>query len=344
MQDWTPAETGPAPLFGPLPVPQEGKVTPPLPFAAVPPAAGAAAWKPLELPPDISGSGLHVGTGGYRFDDWAGRFYPPARGNSKVSSREWYPFYQLYFSFLEIGHTFHEEPLIAQFAELERRSRPGMMFSVKTHRDISHKGTWDVREGRSLMLKHVAAVSPLAETGRFYSFLIQLDEGLERGRKPLDYLLATASAAVSEGLDVHIEFRHRSWHQESVLQSLKDAGVGFCNTDLPDLPHAFPLKTYATTGKAYVRYCGRNLAAWRAAEEIRKGRGSPVERLRALNARYDYLYSTAEMEDRVRGQLLLLKKSWAVAAVFKNHVGAKAALNALQNIHLLRRGLSGPSG
>jgi uncharacterized protein YecE (DUF72 family) len=115
--------------------------------------------------------------------------------------------------------------------------------------------------------------------------------------------------------------------------------VGFCNTDLPDLPHAFPLKTYATTGKAYVRYCGRNLAAWRAAEGLRNGGGAPVERLRALNARYDYLYSAAEMEERVRGQLLLLKKSWAVAAVFKNHVGAKAALNALQNIHLLRRRL-----
>ncbi len=314
-------------------------VTSRLPFPAHPPAAGTPAWKPLELPPDITGLGLHVGTGGYRFDDWAGRFYPPSRGNSKVSSREWYPFYQLYFSVLEIGHTFHEEPGIAQFAELERRSRPGMMFSVKTHRDISHKGTWDAREGRSLMLKHVAAVSPLAETGRFYSFLIQLDEGLERGRKPLDYLLGTASAAVSEGLDVHIEFRHRSWHQESVLQSLKDAGVGFCNTDLPDLPHAFPLKTYATTGKAYVRYCGRNLAAWRAAEELRNGGGAPVERLRALNARYDYLYSAAEMEERVAGQLLLLKKSWAVAAVFKNHVGAKAALNALQNIHLLRERL-----
>jgi uncharacterized protein YecE (DUF72 family) len=307
------------------------------PGAAAPAGPRPGPWKPLDIPPDVSRFGLYVGTSGYRFEDWAGRFYPPGAG------RDGFPFYQLYFPFLELGHTFDQEPLLSQFVELERRSRPGMLFSVKAHRDISHKGTWDAREGRSLMRKQVAVVGPLVETGRFYSFLIQLDERVERGRKALDYLLETASAAIGEGLDVHVEFRNRTWHQEAVLQSLKDAGVGICNTDLPGLPHAFPLKTYATTGKAYVRYCGRNLAGWLAAEESLRGAGGPPgERLRARNARYDYLYSAAELEERVRGQLLLLKKTGSVAAVFKNHVGAKAALNAVQAIRLAGRHLPLP--
>jgi uncharacterized protein YecE (DUF72 family) len=228
-----------------------------------------------------------------------------------------------------------------------------MAFSVKVHGDVSNKRLWDPALGRALMRKHAAAVAPLAEAGRFYSFLIQLDEGVERGRKALDYLLETASEAVSGGLDVHIEFRNRTWHQEAVLQSLKDAGVGICNTDLPALPHAFPLKAYATTDKAYVRYCGLNPAGWappegaasdgagRDAEAAGRG-GSPVERLRARNARYDYRYSLAELEERARGQLMLLEKTGAVAAVFKNHVGAKAALNAVQDIHVLL-GILGPS-
>ncbi|MDB5049436.1 MAG: hypothetical protein JWO30_2507 [Fibrobacteres bacterium] len=335
MDDWTPAETTSAP-FPPLPEPKSPppRVTPMLRMPAPPPPAGFSValpggavsgrpgWKPLDIPPDISPLGLHVGTGGYHFQDWAGRFYPGA------SAREWFPFYQLYFSFLELNHTFHQEPLVQHFVELERCSKQGMMFSVKVHRDISHKGTWDPREGRSLMRKHAAAVGPLAETGRFYSFLIQLDERVERGCKVLDYLLETASAAVSEGLDVHVEFRNRTWHQEAVLQSLKDAGVGICNTDIPGLPHAFPLKTYATTRKAYVRYCGLNLAGWQAS-------GDGTQRLQARNDRYDYRYSLAELEERVRGQILLLEKTGEVAAVFKNHVGANAALNAVQNIHLL---------
>ncbi len=305
-----------------------------------------ASWKPWDLPPDITGQGALVGVGGYDFADWAGRFYPPGRragGNAQVKfpgerfPEERFLFYQLYFSFLEIGHTFHEEPMLQRFVELERRSKAGMRFAVKVHRDISHKGVWDAEAGKSLMRKHAAAVSPLSETGRFHSFLIQLDDGQERDRKVLDYLLATASAAVSEGLDVHIEFRNRTWHQESVLQSLKDAGVGICNTEIPALPQAFPLKAYATSGKGYVRYHGLNLAAWQAAEAGPGGRRgiSPSDRMRASQARYAYLYSQAELRERMRGLVQLLKKAGPVAVAFQNHVGAGAALNALQAIHLL---------
>lgn len=288
--------------------------------------APAGAWKPLDIPPDLSALGLRVGTGGYSFDEWDGRFYPP-------SARERLPFYQLYFPFLELNHTFYQEPLLTQFAELERRSKPGMLYSVKTHRDVSHKGVWDPAEGRALMRRHAAAVSPLAESGRFYSFLIQLDEGVERARKVLDYLLATGSAAVSEGLDVHIEFRNRTWHQEAVLQALKDAGIGICNTDLPPLPHMFPLRAYATTDKAYVRYCGRNLPAWRP-DGHGEG-GSPAARSRARNARYDYFYAERELEELARGLLQMRKKAGTAVAVFKNHVGAQAAFNALGQIRLL---------
>src|SRR3954469_5903363 len=190
MSDWTPApfpEPGPAAperpswpvarpgvrpeaaprATGPSPV-QADAVTSKLPKGGF----SGGAWKPLDIPPDLSALGLRVGTGGYSFDDWDGRFYPPA-------SRARLPFYQLYFSFLELNHTFYQEPLLQQFAELERCSKVGMMYSVKVHRDVSHKGTWDAEEGRSLMRRHASAVSPLAESGRFYSFLIQLDEGVE---------------------------------------------------------------------------------------------------------------------------------------------------------------------
>jgi uncharacterized protein YecE (DUF72 family) len=332
-------------------------------------AGNNALWKPWDVQPDCSAGGVLVGAGGYDFDDWAGRFYPPAgngRSNTKVTSREGFPgekfpgekfpverfrFYQLYFSFMEIGHTFHQEPMLAQFIELERRSKAGMRFAVKVHRDISHKGVWDPGEGKSLMRKHAEAVSPLAESGRFHSFLIQLDDRLERNRKILDYLLETSSAALSEGLDVHIEFRNRTWHQEAVLQSLKDAGVGICNTEIPALPHAFPLKAYATTDKGYVRYSGLNLRAWtdwKARESSEGGlgarRGSPSERLKAGSARHDYLYSRAQLEERISGQIQILRKAGSVAVAFMNHVGAGAALNAMQNIHLLSGGSSSSTG
>ena len=326
MSDWSPApspETPPGAFERPSPSLSRLDA---LGRPARPPRSRGEAWKPQDIPPDLSALGLRVGTGGYSFDDWDGRFYPPA-------ARERLPFYQLYFSFLELNHTFYQEPLVSQFAELERRSKPGMLYSVKAHRDVSHKGTWNAEEGRALMRRHAAAVSPLAESGRFYSFLIQLDEGVERARKVLDYLLAAGSAAVSAGLDVHIEFRNRTWHQEPVLQALKDAGIGICNTDLPPLPHVFPSRAYVTSGKAYARYCGRNLGAWRP--DGPGTPGSPSDRLRARNARYAYRYPERELEELARGVLAMRGKAGTVAAVFKNHVEAHAAVNALELARLL---------
>lgn len=291
--------------------------------------AGRPPWKPPDIPPDVSPLGIHVGTAGYSFADWAGHFYPPRAppGEERAAGRDLLPCYQLYFSFLELGHTFYREPQAQECAELERRSKPGMRFSMKVHRDISHGG-WDAALGKARMLRHAAAVTPLAESGRFYSFLIQLDERAERSRKALDYLLATASAALGEGLDVHVEFRHRTWHQEAVLRALQDAGVGLCNPDLP-YPQAFPLKAYATSKKGYLRYYGRNAAAWAADE------GGPAERLQTRQARNDYLYSEAELRARIQGQLRLWDKTGAVAVVFKNHVRGQAARNAARNARLM---------
>lgn len=333
MSDWTPT------------LGFEGGRRPALPPASLQAPRGGP-WKPLEIPPDPSALGLFVGTAGWHFDDWAGRFYPPrsrpARGNSQVTPsgartdlgpRDWFPFYQLYFSFLELNHTFYQEPLLAHFLELDKRSKPGMRFSVKAHREVSHKGSWEPEEGKALMRRHAEAAAPLVDSGRFYSFLIQLDDRVERRRRVLDYLLAAGSASLKEGCDVHVEFRHRTWHQEPVLQALKDAGIGICNPEIPPLGHAFPRRFYATSAKGYVRYCGLNAGAWADRDLPR----SPRERLAAMDARHDYLYTGPELEERAREQMLLLKKTGAVAVVFKNHARAQAAVNAAQNAALLSR-------
>lgn len=282
-----------------------------------------------------------MGTSGYYFEDWVGRFNPP-KGNGRGSRPEGAPperdrlkFYQTYFPFVEINSTFYREPALEGFLDIERRSAGTMKYAVKVYREISHSKTWDVEAGRALMRRHIAAVSPLVETGRFYSFLIQLEDRVRRSQEALDYLLAVASEAVRRRVDVHIEFRHNSWHGVHPLQALKDCGIGICNTEIPPLQHAFPLKAYATTDKGYVRYSGRNIKNWYA-----KGKQATWrERIAARNARYDYLYSEAEVEKRVGGQLLLEMKTGQVAVAYNNHYRASAVVNAIQNLRMLREKL-----
>jgi uncharacterized protein YecE (DUF72 family) len=134
---------------------------------------------------------------------------------------------------------------------------------------------------------------------------------------------------------VHIEFRHASWHALHVLQSRRDAGVGICNTDIPPVKHAFPLKAYATTDKGYLRYSGRNIDHWYPSSKAAGVAG----RIAARNARYNYEYSRAELEKFVEGQLALIRKTSSMAVAYNNHFQSKAIRAAIANIKMLKRAL-----
>jgi len=291
-------------------------------------------FSPFPIPADITQRGFYIGTSGYYYDDWGGRFYPPRK---EESERDRLQYYQKYFSFVEINTTFYREPVLQLFLDIEKRSKPNMMYSVKVFKDISHSRERNPAKGQDLMEKQVTAAAPLIESGRFYSFLIQLEDHVQRKQATLDYLLAVSDIAIRRHADVHIEFRHGSWHQQHVLQSLKDAGVGLCNTEIPPVAHAFPLKAYATSEKGYTRYSGRNIENWYPQQKAE----SPKGRLEQRNARYNYLYSEAEIKERVGGLYALHNKTNTVAVAFNNHYLASAVFNALQTIDFLDRKLRG---
>jgi uncharacterized protein YecE (DUF72 family) len=160
------------------------------------------------------------------------------------------------------------------------------------------------------MKEYIAAVSPLVETGKCFSLLLFVEDK-PRSQKRLDYLLAVSSEAVDRRIDVHIAFGHYSWHQHHVLKSLQDAGIGICNAELP-LQNAFPLKSYATSEKGYIRYCGA------------KGMG-------------DHIYSQGDIEERIGGQVELSRKVSHLGIAYCNCFLARAPMNAIQNIHQLNQ-------
>ena len=86
-----------------------------------------------------------------------------------------------------------------------------------------------------------------------------------------------------------------------------------------------------------MRYSGRNEANWYPEGEQK----TTKERVAARNARYDYLYSEGEVNARVTAQIELGLKVSSVAIAWNNHYNTKAVLNALYNIHLLKKNLIG---
>jgi|GEM_PF-443997 len=279
--------------------------------------------KSLPLPPDLTGKHIYVGTSdclnlhnSVKLDrPERNRIWSKKEGKKEESARDYLRIYQKYFSFAEIQHTFFHEPRISDFVRIERNSKDSMSYVVKVHKGIAQPKIIDITVGKELMRKHISTVSPLVETGRFYSFLIQLDDEETRSREMLEYLIRIANEAVQRHIDVHIEFRHISWEMAFVLNALKDNGIGICNTEIPETSQIFPLMAYATTDKGLMRYHGRNPGP---------GRHS------------DYLYSEREIRQRISGQIGLSKKVSTLAIVYNNNPQAAALKNAVRNIQLLK--------
>lgn len=280
----------------------------------------------MEPPPDLTPKGFLFGTSGYYFDDWVGVFNP--RGQSPEQRLS---FYGQYFKFVEINNTFYRPPDPSWIEKLIHRT-PHMVFALKVHREISHTRNWNISQGERMMEDFVNRVYPLQNAGCLYSLLIQLEDRVEYSSRRLRYLEKVGMVAVSANIDIHIEFRHKSWNDFDAIHALKSANIGMCNTEIPRFNHAFPLKSYATTTKGYLRYSGLNQKAWYPATTSRP---TSREKLEARNARYNYLYTTDQLKERIKGQLDLRNKTNFTAVAFNNHYCASAVVNAIKNMRLL---------
>lgn len=156
---------------------------------------------------------LWVGTSGWSYRHWLGRFYPP-----DLPPREWFAYYVQHFPTVEINASFYRLPSRQQFARWAQvaSSRPGFRFAVKASRLITHvRRLADAEEELRGLLEAASGLGPALEL-----VLFQLPPGfardLERLRSFLDRLPERPRFA--------IEFRHPSWFDPAVLELVAASG------------------------------------------------------------------------------------------------------------------------
>jgi uncharacterized protein YecE (DUF72 family) len=78
---------------------------------------------------------IWIGTSGWVYPHWVGRFYPP-----DLHEHDWLPYYAQYFSTVEINRSFYRLPTYEQFQVWARQTAayPGFLFAVKASRYITH--------------------------------------------------------------------------------------------------------------------------------------------------------------------------------------------------------------
>jgi uncharacterized protein YecE (DUF72 family) len=273
---------------------------------------------------------IMVGCSGWSYDDWVGRFYPIELARKKG---EWFSYYSEYFNTVEINSTFYRPPNDFQVQSWIKKARDKKCFeySVKMPQLVTHRS---MVEGDLKKASFWASsfekicVKPLAEAGLMGCVLLQLSPYFKNEGSSLCILKGLLDAVSTVEHNYAVEFRHRSWLNESrkevdsaALDVLKERNVANVLLDGPGLP----VTNVETADHAYARFHGRNYDIWFKEE---------AEDDHRLN-RYDYLYDKQQLlpwVSRIRDADI---KAAKVRIYFNNHARAKAIKNAFQLMDML---------
>jgi uncharacterized protein YecE (DUF72 family) len=169
-------------------------------------------------------AGPVVGTCGFAYPQWRGRFYPPELGPG-----EWLGFYAQVFEAVELDGTFYRPPEPGQVAVWAEALPDRFAVAAKVPRAITHEARLE-GEGAAGMLRAFAyALGPFGD--RLLAVVLQLPPSLDagEGRERLARLLGGRP----DGLPVVVEVRHRSWDRPWLPELLAASGAGLVVAQRP---------------------------------------------------------------------------------------------------------------
>jgi uncharacterized protein YecE (DUF72 family) len=193
---------------------------------------------------------IEVGTSGYSYKEWKGKFYPEDLPASQMLS-----YYAARLSTVEINNTFYRMPQEKMMVDWAREVPQGFAFSLKAPQRITHiKRLKEVAEVTQTFVRVAGALGD-----KMGPLLFQLPPNFKKDVPRVEAFLSS----LPSGLKVALEFRHESWFDDEVYMTLKTHRAALCIAEGEGL--TTPL--VATTDWGYLRlrlgsYTGEAIAAW----------------------------------------------------------------------------------
>ncbi len=181
----------------------------------------------------------HIGTSGWHYEHWRGRFYP-----EKLTKAEWLEFYASHFTTVELNNSFYRLPSEAAFASWYNSSPANFTFAVKVSRFITHIKR--LKNSEEAVENFITRAKILEE--KLGPLLYQLPPNMHRNDEVLESFLSN----LPRGMKHVLEFRHQSWLEEKVFEILRKYNIGLCVFDMP----SFTCPLEMTADFAYIRFHG----------------------------------------------------------------------------------------
>lgn len=185
-----------------------------------------------------------VGTSGWSYDSWRGKFYPKS-----LPTSEWLAFYAEHFSTVEVNNSFYRLPTPETYKNWAHNVPKSFEFAVKASKFLTHnKKLSSPSEPWQRMMKTTKNLSkhlgPL-----LLQFPAQWQKHFERLEEFLEF---KEHQKLFPHIPLVFEFRHNSWFCEEVYELLRAHKAALCIADSP----AFPRTDVITTSFTYFRFHG----------------------------------------------------------------------------------------
>jgi len=191
-----------------------------------------------------------VGTSGYNYPEWKGSFYPETMPAAKML-----PYYAERFPTVEINYTFYRMPTEKIVDGWNAATPDRYALTLKAPKRITHDARLKNCADRvQQFLDAAATLGP-----KLGALLFQLPPNLKKDVALLEAFLETFPPHVRAAF----EFRHASWFDDAVYDSLRRRGMALCIADSEKL--STPLVTTGTFGYYRLRdegYTPEHIARW----------------------------------------------------------------------------------
>jgi uncharacterized protein YecE (DUF72 family) len=153
----------------------------------------------------------YVGTSGWSYRHWLGKFYP-----EDMQPSQWLSHYAKNFNTVEINMTFYRIPFKNVVRSWVEKTPDNFKFSVKINRKITHLQKFENVD--EILIKFYDAIHLLSP--KLYFFLFQIPPSLKYSERKLEQILEVVRFFRNKWLDVKIamEFRHTSWFNSDVRE------------------------------------------------------------------------------------------------------------------------------
>jgi uncharacterized protein YecE (DUF72 family) len=266
---------------------------------------------------------FNIGTAGWSYKDWVPSFYP----KNQSGGFDWLQFYAQYFNCVEVNSTYYTyiSPKIVDGWIKKVEDSNDFIFHIKLHQDFTHKRKFNEQHTKSVRYN----LDQLRKSERLGGLLIQFPYSYSFDGNSVQHIQKLRD--IFSDIDCFVEVRHSSWNNNRALEFFRENDLTFCTIDQPQIGQAIEFEPIITNDKAYIRFHGRNVEAWK---KSLSNFGKP-QTYEEQSSRYSYLYSPGELVEIVQKIKSIQQKVKEVNVIMNNHPQGDAIANAFELIHLL---------